>query len=49
MVALYLAKAAFPQDLVEDEVVHIDACQMGNTRLRPWAGTLPQSAIGRSI
>lgn len=49
MVSLYLAKAAFSQDLVEDEVVHIDAGQMGNARLRPWAGPLPQSAIWRSI
>lgn len=48
-VALYLAKAAFSQNLVEDEVVHIDAGQMGNTGLGPWAGPLPQSAIGRSI
>lgn len=49
MVAVYLAKAAFSQDLVEDEVVHIDAGQMGNTRLRPRARSIPQSAIGRSF
>lgn len=49
MVALYLAKAAFSQDLVEDEVVHIDAGQMSNARLRLWAGLFPQSPIGRSL
>lgn len=49
MVALYLAKAAFSQDFVEDEVVHIDAGQMSNTRLRLWAGPFPQSRIRRSI
>lgn len=49
MVALYLAKAAFSQDLVEDEVVHIDAGQMSHARLRLWAGLFPQSPIGRSL
>lgn len=49
MDSTYLAKAAFSQDLMEGEVVHIDVGQMGNTRLSPWAGSLPQSAIGRSI
>lgn len=49
MVALYLAKAAFSQDLVEDEVVHIDVGQMSNARLRLWVGPFPQSPIRRSI
>lgn len=34
LTALYLAKAAFSQDFVEDEVVHIDPGQVGDTRLR---------------
>ena len=49
MVSEYLAKAAFSQNFVEDKIVHVDAGHMGNTRLRPWAGPLPQSAIGGSI
>lgn len=45
----YLAKAAFPQDLVENKFVQIDTGQVGNTGLRPGAGPLPQSAIVRCI
>lgn len=41
MAALYLAEAAFSQDLVKDKVVYINAGQMGNTRLRSWVGPLP--------
>lgn len=49
MVAVYLAKTAFPQDLVEGKVVYIDASQMSETRLRPRAGPLPQFSVSRSI
>lgn len=41
----YLAKTALSEDLVEDEVVHVDAGEMGEARHRSWAGPLPQFAI----
>lgn len=42
---MYLAKAAFSQDLVENKAVHIEAGQMRDARLRCWAGPLPDFAI----
>lgn len=43
---MYLAKAAFSQDLVEDKAVHIEAGQMSDARLRSWTGPLPNLTIG---
>ena len=42
----YLPKAALPQDLVEDEVVHLDAAEVVHTGHRPdRAGPLPQFTV----